>query len=83
MKEHVKIEPLVNRTISLSDAMYGGNSAQYFGYADYPNSPGYGISLIRLPWWSTLVCSRDNLRLISMTEQAWDGHQDVIAVQRV
>lgn len=53
-----------------------------FGYADYHGMPGYGVSLAQLYWWASLVTSRQNLRLISMTEQSWDDHQDVIAVQR-
>jgi SAM-dependent methyltransferase len=53
-----------------------------FGYADYPETPGYGISLAPLAWWANLIASRSNVRLILMTEQAWDDHHDVIAVQR-
>lgn len=52
-----------------------------YGYADYQGTPGYGISLIQLRWWASLVSSRPNVRLISMTEEAWDKHQDVICVQ--
>ena len=52
-----------------------------FGYADYSATPGYGISLTPLPWWASLVTSRANLRLVSMTERAWDSHQDVTSVQ--
>lgn len=54
-----------------------------YGYADYPDMAGYGISLIQLYWWTKLTTSRPSVRLLSMTEQAWDGHQDVIAVQSV
>jgi SAM-dependent methyltransferase len=54
-----------------------------FGYADYADTPGYGISLTQLYWWAGLIMSRPNMRLISMAERAWDGHQDVIAVQHV
>jgi SAM-dependent methyltransferase len=54
-----------------------------FGYADYRDTPGYGISLTQLRWWAGLITSRQNLRLISMTEHSWDDHQDVIAVQLV
>lgn len=53
-----------------------------FGYADYADTPSYGISLTQLYWWMGFITSRPNTRLISMAERAWDGHQDVIAVQR-
>jgi SAM-dependent methyltransferase len=53
-----------------------------FGYADYEGTPSYGVSLTQLYWWAGLITSRGSLRLISMTEQGWDNHQDVIAVQR-
>jgi SAM-dependent methyltransferase len=52
-----------------------------FGYADYSTTPGYGISLTTLSWWASLITSRANLRLVSMTERGWDNHQDVISVQ--
>jgi SAM-dependent methyltransferase len=54
-----------------------------FGYADYADTPGYGISLVQLCWWARHITSRAELQLICMTEQAWDGHQDVIAVQKL
>jgi SAM-dependent methyltransferase len=53
-----------------------------YGYADYADTPGYGISLVKMQWWAGLITSRPAARLILMTEQAWDGHQDVIGVQR-
>jgi SAM-dependent methyltransferase len=53
-----------------------------FGYADYAHSPGYGISITPLSWWTDLIAARPNVRLVSMTEHTWDSHQDVIAVQR-
>jgi SAM-dependent methyltransferase len=53
-----------------------------YGYADYATTPGYGISLVKMQWWAELITSRSAARLILMTEQAWDGHQDVIGVQR-
>lgn len=53
-----------------------------FGYADYHDSPGYGMSITQLYWWAGLITSRANLRLTLMTEHSWDNHQDVVAVQR-
>jgi SAM-dependent methyltransferase len=53
-----------------------------YGYADYAGTPGYGISLVKMHWWARLITSRSAARLILMTEQAWDDHQDVIGVQR-
>jgi SAM-dependent methyltransferase len=52
-----------------------------YGYAGYDGMPDYGISVVQLSWWIELILSRSNLRLILMTEQAWDHHHDVIGVQ--
>lgn len=52
-----------------------------YGYADYATTPGYGISVTQLSWWADLIAARNNLRLVSLTEYAWDNHQDVIGVQ--
>jgi SAM-dependent methyltransferase len=46
-----------------------------YGYADYAQTPGYGISVTQLSWWAELVSSRSNLRLITMYERGWDDHQ--------
>jgi SAM-dependent methyltransferase len=53
-----------------------------YGYADYAETPGYGVSVTQLSWWAELVWSRSNLRLVMMSERAWDAHHDVIAVQK-
>jgi SAM-dependent methyltransferase len=52
-----------------------------FGYADYPNQVGYGISMNTLAWASRLVEKIDGARLILLSERAWDGHHDVVALQ--
>jgi hypothetical protein len=52
-----------------------------YGYADYLNQPGYGISLTKLSWVGALIERRPGVRLICLTEQAWDDHHDVLAVQ--
>jgi SAM-dependent methyltransferase len=52
-----------------------------FGYAGFADTPSYGTTLTKLSWWAHLITSRKNLKLITMSEQAWDNHQDVIAVQ--
>lgn len=53
-----------------------------YGYADYENQCGYGISLTKLEWTARLVQSMENVRLLLLSERAWDDHQDVLALQR-
>lgn len=53
-----------------------------FGYAGFHDTPEYGTTLTKISWWSDVISRRGGLKLLSMTEQAWDNHQDVIAVQR-
>jgi predicted O-methyltransferase YrrM/SAM-dependent methyltransferase len=50
-----------------------------FGYADYPWSPGYGMSVTSNKWLED-AASRAGLRVVSFQEHAWDDHQDVIAL---
>ncbi len=53
-----------------------------FGYADYPQQDGYGISLSKSEWWIDRIESRAGMRLTCLSERAWDAHHDVIAVQK-
>ena len=58
--------------------------AQYldegYGYHDYPEQPGYGISLISRDWMTDAAASV-GLRIESFQDHGWDNHQDVIALQ--
>lgn len=50
-----------------------------FGYLDYPDVEGYGISISSISWiWQQLE-KLSGLRLLTISERAWDNHQDVIA----
>lgn len=49
-----------------------------FGYADYVDSPGYGISVSQPAWIRELVALETPLRLRSIHPSAWDQHQDVV-----
>jgi SAM-dependent methyltransferase len=53
-----------------------------FGYADYPLQNGYGISVSKSTWWINLIENRAEMRLVFLSEKAWDKHHDVIAVQK-
>ena len=53
--------------------------AQGFGYQDFPNAHGYGISLAKPSWVRSLVERRPGWTLISYAEQGWASAQDVIA----
>ena len=57
--------------------------AGQYGYADYdPNHPGYGVSLCTLSWIASLAGKLGGARIAYVAEQGWDGHQDVVALQR-
>jgi hypothetical protein len=51
-----------------------------YGYADYSGQQGYGISIAKPSWMAATVENRE-LRVISLSERAWDNHHDVLAVQ--
>ena len=59
-----------------------GYESTGFGYADYHQQDGYGISLSKSTWWIDRIESRPEMRLTCLSERAWDGHHDVIAVQK-
>ena len=46
-----------------------------FGYADYPWSPGYGVSVIAPDW----LAAPPGLERVAFIERGWDQHQDVHA----
>jgi SAM-dependent methyltransferase len=56
--------------------------AQYdasgFGYADYPWSREYGVSICSQAWIEATAADA-GLRTFHFAERAWDDHQDVIA----
>jgi hypothetical protein len=56
-------------------------AATGFGYADYLNQTNYGISLAKMSWITGLIETMPNARLVLMSERAWDGHHDVLAIQ--
>jgi SAM-dependent methyltransferase len=54
-----------------------------YGYADYPQESGYGISLSSLTWWINKIGNLEKSQLVLITEQIWDFHHDVIAVRKI
>ncbi len=60
-------------------------SARYnetgYGYADYEGQNGYGISVTKPSWFAKVIEERPNVKLVLLTESAWDGHHDVLGVQ--
>ncbi len=53
-----------------------------FGYAPYPNSPEYGITLSSPAWVLQLIQNFSNLRVVQLIEKGWGDHQDVYACVR-
>ena len=56
--------------------------AQGFGYVDYPDTPGYGISMAQPGWIDELIAEETDLHLLAYLTAAWDQHQDVIVCTR-
>lgn len=50
-----------------------------FGYAGYPWSAGYGVS-ISSPDWIARAAAEAGLRVTHVAERGWDDHQDVVAL---
>jgi SAM-dependent methyltransferase len=50
-----------------------------FGYADYPWSPGYGVSACSRQWLAAAATAA-GLRELHFDERGWDDHQDVFAL---
>jgi SAM-dependent methyltransferase len=61
-------------------AQYGATG---FGYADYAQQSGYGISLSAPAWILSELASWPELRIVGLCERQWDQHQDVLAIQRM
>jgi hypothetical protein len=53
-----------------------------FGYVDYPETPGYGISISQPAWIREFVARETNLQVRTISESAWDQHQDVVVCTR-
>lgn len=48
-----------------------------FAYVDYPNSPGYGVSLSTPEWVREQALNVGNLREVYFGARGWNNHQDV------
>jgi trans-aconitate methyltransferase len=59
-----------------------GYSATGYGYADYERQKGYGVSVCTPAWMTNFVNTMPGSRLVLMASRAWDGHHDVVAIQR-
>jgi hypothetical protein len=59
--------------------MYQNNLG--YGYEAYPNTTGFGISIISRHWFEGLLASGP-CRVIDYLERGWDNHQDVLFVKK-
>src|SRR5205085_3283412 len=48
-----------------------------YGYLDYPEAPGYGVSLTAPAWLRTQARAAGDLREVYFRPRGWDDHQDV------
>jgi SAM-dependent methyltransferase len=51
--------------------------ARGYGYADYANSPGYGVSIVTTERMIQIARSIGPWKDVSCLERGWDNHQDV------
>ena len=63
------------------DALLADLARRGFGYADYPAQQGYGISVCTTAWMAAMAERIAGSRLVLLSERAWDGHHDVVAMQ--
>jgi len=75
----LSMEQMYGLTQSLVTDLLEGLAQSGFGYVDYPNQHGYGISVSSLPFVVGLVQRATGLRVATCLEHGWDEHQDVIA----
>lgn len=71
----------------LHDAAISALLAQYyqtgFGYANYPGSSSYGVSVAAPEFVLSQLVRLPVLKLITYHERGWDNHQDVICLQKL
>jgi SAM-dependent methyltransferase len=71
----------------LDDAQIATLLAEYrrsgFGYVDYADSPGYGISLALPSWVLAHFVQQPGWQLVTYHETAWDKRQDVVALRKI
>jgi hypothetical protein len=63
-------------------AVLDGYDEHGFGYADYPWSPGYGVSACTSEWVAA-TARHAGLSVVHHAEHGWDGHQDAVALVRL
>ena len=63
-------------------AVLAATAASGFGYADYPDQEGYGVSLSRADWVVRELLARGRWQLESYAERALNLHQDVVVARR-
>jgi SAM-dependent methyltransferase len=54
-----------------------------FGYCDYPNQTGLGVSVSSPSWVLSFLEEYSDLQICSVIEMGWGAHQDVYACRRV
>lgn len=79
-------ERLVRRAYAMDDsaraALLDGWDGDGFGYADYPDQPGYGISLSAPAWVTATAGAVPGLEHLATWIAGWNHHQDVFAYRR-
>ena len=53
-----------------------------YGYTDYTNNEGYGISIVKQERLNELAKSVGDWNQVMFLERGWDNHQDVYAFEK-
>jgi SAM-dependent methyltransferase len=69
-------------TAPAQQKILAGFETRGYGYADYDNSPGYGVSLATAERMREIAGAAGDWRETLYVNQGWDNHQDVWAYTR-
>lgn len=63
-------------------AVIAAHRSAGFGYADYPGTSGYGVSVMTEPWLRSLADGVGGMQFGKFLPNFWDNHQDVWCFSR-
>jgi SAM-dependent methyltransferase len=52
-----------------------------YGYQDYPQQAGYGISIISRQWFEVFFAG-ESYGIVAYLEHEWDGHHDILYIKK-
>jgi SAM-dependent methyltransferase len=80
LKNRTQLYRLQEDAIESLLSAYGKNG---YGYANYPETIGYGISVTSPTWMHAKLKQIGSFRELFLLERGWDNHQDVYALLKI